>query len=63
MHAAVFAPEDKSSFTRVIEFLTSFACWEQTRTQFAQPMHLSASTSAWPFIILIALAGHSRTHE
>ena len=42
MHAAVLAPEDKSSFTRVIEFLTSFACWEQTRTQFAQPMHLSA---------------------
>jgi len=34
---------------------------EQTRTQFPQPMHRSSTTSACPFEIRIAFAGHSRT--
>ena len=60
-HAITLPPPASRCRTGVTASSTFFAPCVQRRTQWPQATHSSAITMAWPWITLIARAGHSRT--
>jgi hypothetical protein len=61
MQAAILWSDLRSSFTASTDRSGIFAPWLHTLTQLPHPIQRSLITSACPFIILMALTGHSRT--
>lgn len=61
VQAAAGCPAANSASTCAVSLCARLDCCEQVRTQVPQAMQRAGMTSAWPSMMRIAFAGHSRT--